>query len=1271
MNTAREVWECLEAKYLQATKERELQLRRQLQMPKKDNVSLDTYLRNFKSICDSLAAIQKSVSDEDKTIQLSHCLGTKYDVFVTTMLSKPPFPTFNQFVTALQNYAMRFESTDADDKGGANHNFAFVTHRGGGRGRGRGRHSGPQFTSRGRGFGAANHHNYNTGRGHFAPHNPRPSPPSQHTSIMGQPSIVMSQQGGQQQQQHMSPNNQQYIAHSNATSCQICGRFGHIARKCWYRFDYAYENLENLSQALACTTLSDSQDHDSHWYTDTGATSHMTSTAGNLHSSSPYYGHDYVVVGNGTRLPISHVGNTILSSQHGDLNLHDIKDKFTGRIMATGRKYQGLYALDSGGAVAALAAIRTGKAPHVSCPGTPEQNGVAERKHRHIVETGLTMLFHARLPKNLWIEAFMTAVYLINRLPSSTIAMATPFFKLHGVNPDYNSLKVFGCRCFPYLRDYAKNKFEPKSYPCIFLGYSPIHKGYRCLHPPTKRVYLSRHVVFDEDIFPYADPRSLFSSTSTNGQFSTYAECINGFLSSSTPNQSHGATSSFSAPTPDKLPGILPSPEPHNSSSPVPPISPPMMPFMVSPTTNSIPLESTPESSTGPCTSTLMALPDQVPATSSCDPIALPTSAPVTFTSDLTPGPITPTRVATHSPPEPTHLDTDQTCIEIVPTSDTLSSSTTPALLVPPLSPAPVLPMSPSVIPHSSQPSTFYIDLPIAPLPDTTPPQPTNTHPMITRRKAREHSCHIVLKPTDPNEPKSIKSALQSPHWLQAMRDEILALQKNHTWVLVPRQSDMNIVGSRWVFKTKLKSDGSIERFKARLVAKGYNQLEGLDFHETFSPVVKSTTIRLVLSLATTKGWPLRQLDVKNAFLHGHLKEVVYMEQPPGFSDSSCPTHVCRLHKAIYGLKQAPRAWFDRFSSFLLHLGFYCSPADSSLFVFRSSSHIILLLVYVDDIIVTSNHSSSLSTLITKLSSEFSMKDLGPLHYFLGIQVSHFSDGIFLSQQKYAREILAKASMTDCKPIGTPLAQKHRLQLEGGPLVDATNYRSIVGALQYLTLTRPDLTHAVNLVCQFMHQPGSSHFQAVKRILRYLQGTLAYGIRILSHSSLTLYGFSDADWAGCPDTRRSTTGYCIYLGANCISWASKKQATVSRSSAEAEYRAMASAAAELTWLTYLLHDLGISLPTPPVLFCDNTSALHMTVNPVFHARTKHIELDFHFVREKVAAGALTTRYVPSQSQIADLFTKAVSKDVFHRFRHKLGVLPPPPSSLRGTDKEIF
>uniref|UniRef100_A0A2N9FTN5 Integrase catalytic domain-containing protein n=1 Tax=Fagus sylvatica TaxID=28930 RepID=A0A2N9FTN5_FAGSY len=1416
MNTAREVWECLEAKYLQATKERELQLRRQLQMPKKDSVSLDIYLRNFKSICDSLAAIQKPVSDEDKTIQLSHCLGKKYDVFVTTMLSKPPFPTFNQFVTALQNYAMRFEGTDTDDKGGStqNHNFAFVTHRGGGgRGRGRGRHSGPQFHSRGRGFGPASHHHHSSGRGQDPPQF-HPSTPPIHGS-------GPAPQNGQQQQlsnmSHMSSNNQNS---PNSNTCQICGRMGHSALKCWYRYDYAYEANENISQALACTTLSDSHD-DTRWYTDTGATSHMTSTSGNLQSFFPYHGHDYVVVGNGSRLPISHVGHTTLSSKHGDLNLYDvlvvpklqknlisvgkltkdnscvfeccasefkIKDKITGRIMATGRKNQGLYALDSGGAVAALAAIKTGKAPvdiwhqrlghphskllhvlaskniidvsdwlktekvcsscqmgkscrlpfpshnkiapaplvkihcdlwgpapvasvqnfkyyvifvddhtrytwlyplkhksdffntfltfqrmvenqferkiqifqcdgggefslqaflthlnmcgivqHVSCPGTPEQNGVAERKHRHIVETGLTMLFHARLPKNLWIEAFMTAVYLINRLPSSKLAMDTPFFKLNGVHPDYNSLKVFGCRCFPYLRDYAKNKFEPKSYPCIFIGYSPLHKGYRCLHPPTKRVYLSRHVVFDEGILPYTDPRALFSSTSTDGSISTYAECVTGFLSSPQVNQPHTFTESstpittvpasstsslFDTPPPNS--SHIPS-QPNESSSPVQP-SP-------GPTTLSAP--STPSSSV-PSTPLSGVSPEQNTQGSALSPLA-------------DSGPVLPIALAS-APTEPAPSDNSSSALDASGTA---------------------IPSPPAT--DSFLPGTLYIDLGVDPLPNTAtaPSQSTNTHPMVTRSKAHAHQCHISLKPIDPTEPKSMKSALQNLHWQQAMRDELHALHQNKTWSLVPRQADMNIVGSRWVFKTKLKSDGSIERFKARLVAKGYNQLEGLDFHETFSPVIKPTTIRLVLSLAITKGWSLRQLDVKNAFLHGHLKEVVYMEQPPGFSDPINPTHVCHLHKAIYGLKQAPRAWFDRFSSFLLQIGFYCSPADSSLFVFRSSSHTILLLVYVDDIIVTSDHPSHLSTLITKLSSEFAMKDLGPLNYFLGVQVSHFGGGLFLSQHKYAKEILAKASMTDCKPIGTPLAQKHHLQLEGGPLVNATNYRSIVGALQYLTLTRPDLTHAVNLVCQFMHQPSTTHFQAVKRILRYLQGTVDYGIRLLSHSSLTLYGFSDADWAGCPDTRRSTTGYCIYLGANCISWASKKQVTVSRSSAEAEYRAMASAAAELTWLTYLLRDLGLSSHSSPVLFCDNTSALHMTVNPVFHARTKHIELDYHFVREKVAAGALTTRYVPSQSQIADLFTKAVSKDVFHRFRSKLGVLPPPPSSLRGTDKAIF
>jgi hypothetical protein len=417
------------------------------------------------------------------------------------------------------------------------------------------------------------------------------------------------------------------------------------------------------------------------------------------------------------------------------------------------------------------------------------------------------------------------------------------------------------------------------------------------------------------------------------------------------------------------------------------------------------------------------------------------------------------------------------------------------------------------------QPSELYIDLPPIPVEARTGDSSSlNVHSMITRSKTRAHLGLLSSRSPTPTEPRNLSSTFQSSHWLQAMKDELAALHQQCTWDLVPRNNSMNVIGSRWVFKTKLKSDGSVERFKARLVAKGYNQLEGIDFTETFSPVVKPTTIQLVLSLAIIHGWPIRQLDVKNAFLHGHLKEVVYMEQPHGFPNPTSLTHVCHLRKAIYGLKQAPRAWFDRFNSFLLHIGFTCSRADSSLFIFRSHIALALLLVYVDDIIVTSNQASFLANIISQLNSEFYMKDLGPLHFFLGIEVIPFSGGLFLSQQKYARDNLSKASMSSCNPTDTPFVQKVKLHSKDDSLVDATHYRSLVGALQYLTLTRPDLTHAVNLVCQFMHQPGLSHLQAVKCILRYLHGTLHYGIRLLSRSPLNLYGFSDADWAGCPDT---------------------------------------------------------------------------------------------------------------------------------------------------------
>ncbi|XP_041004069.1 uncharacterized mitochondrial protein AtMg00810-like [Juglans microcarpa x Juglans regia] len=293
---------------------------------------------------------------------------------------------------------------------------------------------------------------------------------------------------------------------------------------------------------------------------------------------------------------------------------------------------------------------------------------------------------------------------------------------------------------------------------------------------------------------------------------------------------------------------------------------------------------------------------------------------------------------------------------------------------------------------------------------------------------------------------------------------------------------------------------------------------------------------------------------------------------------------------------------------------------------------------------------------------------MGALHHFLGIEVTRDSQGLTLSQGRYARELLDRASMGECKPIATPMPIKGRTHASTTAYCNPTYNRKLVGGLQYLTFTRPDLSYSVNFVCQFMHAPTMEHFQLVKRILHYVHGTLNLTFRILAASSLDLYAFSDADWAGCSLTQRSTTGFCTFLGSNCISWSAKKQQIVARSSTEAEYRSMASTAAKLTWLTFILRDLHVPLSRPPILHCDNLSALHLSVNPVLHTRTKHIALDIHYVREQVALGALETRFVTSSLQLADIFTKPLAKLPFQTIRSKLSLCPDLRLRLRGDDK---
>jgi histone deacetylase 1/2 len=507
-------------------------------------------------------------------------------------------------------------------------------------------------------------------------------------------------------------------------------------------------------------------------------------------------------------------------------------------------------------------------------------------------------------------------------------------------------------------------------------------------------------------------------------------------------------------------------------------------------------------------------------------------------------------------------------------------------------------------------------------------------------------------------EPQSLEEALGDPRWKKAMEDEYAALQKNGTWHLVPYRPGMNLIDCKWVFKIKRKADGSIDRYKGRLAAKGFKQQYGIDYEDTFSPVVKITTVHLVLSLAVARGWCLRQLDVQNAFLHGILEEEVYMKQPPGFESGTNSHLVCKLDKASYGLKQAPRAWYSRLSSKLISLGFRASKSDMSLFINRKSGVVIYMLIYVDDIIVTASSEGAVAALLRDLKTEFALKDLGDLHYFLGIEVKRDEQGITLSQGKYARDILSRVGMTHCKSSPTPLPAAEKLSRFEGELLgvnDSTKYRSIVGALQYLTLTRPDLAFAVNRVCQFLHAPTSVHWTSVKRILRCISSTAETGLKIPKKNSFVISAFSDAHWAGNIDDRRSTGGFAVFFGSSLISWSARKQVTVARSSTEAEYKAMANATAEIIWLESLLAELGVRLRATSRIWCDNLGATYLSANPVFHARAKHIEIDFHFVRERVVRKQLQVRFISSKDQLADGFTKALRVHKFEDFKSNLNL----------------
>ncbi|KAG9453120.1 hypothetical protein H6P81_006024 [Aristolochia fimbriata] len=630
---------------------------------------------------------------------------------------------------------------------------------------------------------------------------------------------------------------------------------------------------------------------------------------------------------------------------------------------------------------------------------------------------------------------------------------------------------------------YSAHKLEDRSTACVFLGYHPNYKGYRCLDVAKNKVYVSRNVVFDETVFPYSQP------------------------------------------------ALLPTPKPPSSSSaplipllPLPPIVPSPVPSTVptAATPNDIPTVSTPTSPT--------------PKNFS--------SVPKIRTRALPGAPL-----ATHS-------------------------------------------MTTRSMTNSLPPHTFF----------------TSKHPLPD--------------PNPPSVPTCYSQAMKSPEWRAAMNEEFNVLLTNRTWSLVSLPQGRRAIGCKWVFRVKTKPDGSLDRYKARLVAKGFNHRERQDYFETFSPVVKPVTICTVLTLVVGRNWSIRQLDVNNAFLNGTLDEEVYMVQPSGFQDKSNPDAVCRLHKSLYGLKQSPRAWYQRLTSYLVDLGFALSKADSSLLVRYTSTATTFVLIYVDDIIIIGSSTKDIAYLLANLQREFSIKDLGALHYFLGIEVTSLQSGLHLAQTKYTTDILSRLGLSEVKPLSAPIVTGSKLsKYEGTPLSGPSLYRGTVGALQYLTLTRPDIQYAVNQACQFQQNPTDIHWIAGWDDTRCRPG-------------------------GCPDDRAPRTGFVHFP------W----------------------------WLTHFLvlqettdgcsfqqkqkNTRDLLLPPPATWVLQPVQRTQGVRIQPSGDLVKHDELDYHFIRERVTSGLLQVKYISTHDQVADVFTKGLPKSQFSKLLSKLRVFSKP-LSLRG------
>ncbi|GJW51500.1 retrovirus-related pol polyprotein from transposon TNT 1-94 [Tanacetum coccineum] len=483
-------------------------------------------------------------------------------------------------------------------------------------------------------------------------------------------------------------------------------------------------------------------------------------------------------------------------------------------------------------------------------------------------------------------------------------------------------------------------------------------------------------------------------------------------------------------------------------------------------------------------------------------------------------------------------------------------------------------------------------------------------------------------------EPKTYKDALTQACWIEAMQEELSEFERLKVWELVPHLDKVMVITLKWINK------------------------------ESFAPVARLDAIRIFLAFAAHMNMIVYQMDVKTTFLNDILREKVYVRQPDGFVDTDNLNHVYKLKKALYGLKQAPRAWYDLLSKFLLSKEFFKGTVDLTLFIRRQGKNILLVQIYVDDIIIASTTPELCDQFSKIMCSKFKMSMMGKISFFLGLQISQSSRGIFLNQSKFALESLKKYGMESSDPVDTPIVEKSKLDEDTqGNAVDLTHYRGMVGTLMYLTASRLDLTFAVCMCARYQAKPTEKHLHAVKRIFKYLRGTVNRGLWYPKDSSIALTAYADADHAGCQDTRRSTSGSMQLLGDRLVSWSSKRQKSAAISSTEAEYIALSGCCAQVLWMRSQLTDYGLGFNKIP-MYCDNKSAIALCCNNVQHSRSKHIDIRFHFIKEQVENGVVELYFFNTEYQLADIFSKALGRERIEFLINKLGMRSFTPETLK-------